>query len=78
MEVHEMFKGKSAMGRTKTFEWLFSNSSMGKRLLKTLSIQIIPPQVGQMKTSESLQDHKGWPIKYQFGDCWQMEHANEF
>jgi hypothetical protein len=53
LEMHELLKGKNSMGRTQILSGVvFSN--MGKCQLKIMSIQIIHPKVGQMKTSNKV------------------------
>jgi hypothetical protein len=57
LEIHEMFKGKKMPQEEQRFLSGFLYSDVGKCQFKIVSIQIIPPQVGQMKTSGSLQNH---------------------
>jgi hypothetical protein len=53
LEVHEKLTGKNSIGRTQILSGVvFSN--MGKYQLKIMSIQIIPLQVVQMKTSNKV------------------------
>jgi hypothetical protein len=52
LEMYEMLKtafGDNVMGGTQTFEW-FSGFKHGELRPKIVSVQVVPPQVAQMKT----------------------------